>query len=529
MSLSSNIKRIRKEYNMSQEEFAAKLNISRQAVQKWETDSAQPDLYNLKTIAKLFGVSLDALVFDSDARIIDELKYDKTIQPEYDGMHEWEQYSKQLSVEFRQTLEEGIDIDGYESLFHAASQMPGSKYKADIADVLFHLILNTPLKKNYGYYEPSELNGIQQERKAYIFQRKMPDAKELKNKIYGAWIGRICGCLLGKPVEGMKADELTPFLKENGNFPMRRYILSGDVTKEICEKYTYRLSGKCYPDTLKQCAPVDDDTNYTVLAQLIIDKYGRDFTPYDVSRAWLDYQPKSAYCTAERVAFRNFVAGYKPPESAMYKNPYREWIGAQIRGDYFGYINPGNPELAAEMAWRDASISHVKNGIYGEMFVAAMIACAAVTDNMIDIICGGLAQIPEHSRLYEAVTNILIDYDKGITQAECFENIHKLYNDHDIHDWCHTISNAMIVVAALLYGGGDYGKSICMAVETGFDTDCNGATVGSVLGMRNGIGKIPDEWKNPIHNTLDTSIFGIGKVNVLDCVDMTLKHIVLGG
>lgn len=227
MSLSSNIKRIRKEYNMSQEEFAAKLNISRQAVQKWETDSAQPDLYNLKTIAKLFGVSLDALVFDSDARIIDELKYDKTIQPEYDGMHEWEQYSKQLSVEFRQTLEEGIDIDGYESLFHAASQMPGSKYKADIADVLFHLILNMPLKKNYGYYEPSELNGIQQERKAYIFQRKMPDAKELKNKIYGAWIGRICGCLLGKPVEGMKANELTPFLKETGNFPMRRYILSG--------------------------------------------------------------------------------------------------------------------------------------------------------------------------------------------------------------------------------------------------------------------------------------------------------------
>ena len=107
------------------------------------------------------------------------------------------------------------------------------------------------------------------------------------------------------------------------------------------------------------------------MSEQVIEKYGRDFTPFDVSRAWLAYQPKDAYCTAERVAFCNFVKGFEPPESAIYKNPYREWIGAQIRADYFGYINPGNPELAAEMAWRDASISHTKNGIYGEMFVAA--------------------------------------------------------------------------------------------------------------------------------------------------------------
>ena len=225
------------------------------------------------------------------------------------------------------------------------------------------------------------------------------------------------------------------------------------------------------------------------------------------------------------MAFCNFVKGYQPPQSAIYKNPYREWIGAQIRGDYFGYINPGNPELAAEMAWRDASISHVKNGIYGEMFVAAMIAIAATTNNIEDIILGGLAQIPCTCRLYEDIMLILKDFRSGVSQKDCFQKIHEKYDEYTTHGWCHTISNAMIVVAALLYGKGDYGKSICMAVETGFDTDCNGATVGSVLGMANGIESIPDYWKKPIKDTLHTSVFGVGTVKISDRVEMTMKHI----
>ena len=149
--------------------------------------------------------------------------------------------------------------------------------------------------------------------------------------------------------------------------------------------------------------PVDDDTNYVVLAQEVLRRYGRGFTADNMADAWMDLQPKYAYCTAERVAFCNFVKGYRAPHSATYKNAFREWIGAQIRGDYFGYINPGNCEMAAEMAFRDASISHIKNGIYGEMFASAMIAAAAVCDNVKDVILCGLAEVPHTSRLYDSV------------------------------------------------------------------------------------------------------------------------------
>lgn len=85
--------------------------------------------------------------------------------------------------------------------------------------------------------------------------------------------------------------------------------------------------------------------------------------------------------------------------------------------------------------------------------------------------------------------------------------------------------DTMIAVAALLYGKGDYGKSICMAVATGFDTDCNGATVGSVLGMANGMQSIPEYWIKPIKDTLHTSIFGVGTVRISDRVKLTLDHI----
>lgn len=451
-------------------------------------------------------------------------------------------YASQMQNEYRQSVEEGKDIEKYEALFKAVEALPLDGHKAELAEVLFDMLQDAPMKEGYCYDEPSDLEGIRSRRPRGLDARRKEawggfgerasagdnssGSGVLRKKIHGAWMGRICGCLLGKTVEGIRTNELVPLLQQSGNYPMHRYIRSTDVTEEMRENYSF-FKGRtefCFADQVS-FMPYDDDTNYVVLAQKVIEKYGRDFTPYDMSQEWLRLQPVTSYCTAEAVAYRNFFLSVQPPDSAVYRNPFREWIGAQIRGDYFGYINPGNPEAAAELAWRDASISHVKNGIYGEMYVAAMLAAAAVTEDIHEIIRCGMAQIPEKSRLYEHLETVLGWHGGGVSAEECFDRIHREWDEHTAYGWCHTISNAMIVTAALLYGEGDYGKSVCLAVQTGFDTDCNGATVGSVLGMRNGIDGISEEWQMPVHGMLQTTIFGVGTVAVTDLADTTMRHI----
>lgn len=521
MIFASKIFNLRKKEKMSQEEFAELFNVSRQAIQKWENGTSLPEITKIVEISKYFGCSIDELLVGSNSRMEEEISSSNE-SLSFENMMKWEFYPTAVLDEYKQSYDEGLDVEQYKLLFEAVDRLPSSNIKKDLGDIIHRIVRSASYRKDYMYCEPSTLPEIKKLRKEFHF---IPNNKrDIKDKIYGAWLGRICGCMLGKSVESIRTAELKRFLRETDNFPMTRYITREDLKKVDLSEYNFNFQLSIFADDIA-CMPVDDDTNYTVLAQAIFDEYGEGFTPENVAAAWIKYQSKNAYCTAERVAYRNFVKGYYPPNSATHKNPYREWIGAQIRADYWGYINPGNPEKAAEMAFRDASISHIKNGIYGEMFVAAMLAAAAKTDNMEDIVLSGLSQIPHTSRLYDDIMKVFNQYKEGENQKGIFDYIHSRYNESETYGWCHTNSNAMVVVASLLCGGGDYGKSVCMAVETGFDTDCNGATVGSVVGMANGKACIDKAWSEPINNTLDTSIFGIGRVSIEECVEKTLLHI----
>jgi ADP-ribosylglycohydrolase len=307
--------------------------------------------------------------------------------------------------------------------------------------------------------------------------------------------------------------------------------MSSDTAPEIIEKYQIKNEGQVYGspcinwiNNVKHMVE-DDDMNYTIIGLDIVRKYGYDFTPDDVSESWLMNLPVLHTCTAERIAYKNLLNLVPPPRSATYRNVYREWIGAQIRADFFGYINPGNPEKAAEMAWRDASISHVKNGIYGEMWVAAMLAAAAVTDDIEMVIMAGLAEIPGNSRLADGVLRVLSWKKGSVGWDTAIDRIHQEFNEENPHHWCHTIPNAMIVAAGLLYGEADFEKSIGIAVTAAFDTDCNGATVGSIMGMIQGANDLPGKWTDPLNNLIKSGVDGYGLVKISELAERTVSLI----
>lgn len=514
----------RQRAGLSQEKLAEKLSVSRQAVQKWENGEAMPDLHNLISVAEFFDISLDYLLRGKDLRSTEALRTSHEVLPAYDKAELWGQYCDQLLTEFRQSTDEGLDISAYGKLFEAADAMPAGREKSELADILFRIVRKAPVKSGYPYEEPSGLEEIRSLSGPFPVFPAVPDRNSLEDRILGGWLGRICGCFLGKPVEGIRTRELHLILKRTGNFPLRRYLSREEMTPEVTKDIAFPIAQRAYPSDLGRM-PADDDTNYVVLAQRIIEKSGRNFSSADVGKAWLRSQPKTAYCTAECVAYRNLVNGYLPPQTAVFQNPYREWIGAQIRGDYFGYINPCDPSEAAEMAWRDARISHIKNGIYGEMWVSAMIACAFGCSSPAEAIRGGLCAVPKTSRLFRSVSGILAQYEKGVSCEACMASVAAEWNENDSYDWCHTVSNAEIVAASLLYGNMDYGRTVCLAVSQGFDTDCNGATAGSVLGVLLGAAALPEEWTGRVNDTLETMILGVGTVSIRGMAEKTMKHL----
>ncbi|MCC5848229.1 MAG: ADP-ribosylglycohydrolase family protein [Verrucomicrobia bacterium] len=452
-----------------------------------------------------------------------------------------------LKTEWKQADEEGRDLTSvtaeFERLLSVAEPETGWHPKLGgernldwlrQAGDLVDRIQTLPIRKDYPYVEPNALADIQAERPSTPPRPDWTgDKAAFLAKLHGGLLGRMCGCTLGKPVETWTRASIQLSAETTGNWPLQNYWRF--YTPEEAEKIEaanpknrFRHAGnRSFLENLDGMDE-DDDINYTAMGYFVVRKKGADFTSLDVAESWCGDLPILRTCTAERVAYRNFVCGITPPHSATARNPYREWIGAQIRADYFGYANPGDPERAAEWAWRDACISHVRNGIYGEMWVAAMLAAAYVESDMKNIILAGLAQIPARCRLADDMKKILKAHAAGKSWEEAMELIHAQWDEVAQHDWCHTNSNAQIVAAALLYGQDDFERTLSLAVMAGFDTDCNGATAGSVWGIVHGVTALPEKWTTPLQDTVRTGVADLNQLRISDLatqmVDVALRN-----
>ena len=280
-----------------------------------------------------------------------------------------------IDTEMAQCREEGKDTA---SLENQAEDLKKLDFAEDTNVLLawdfFDAAARLPELNGYPYQEPSDLEGIRALRKGpcEVIGHRL-NKEELFEKAYGGWLGRIAGCSAGKPVEGRSSAQIKKYLVGQGRWPLSDYfsIQADDCLRKECglDNDWSNVSAEGIILGVE-----DDDTNYTTTGLAIYKGCGSDFTPADVAGIWLGNIPVLHTCTAERIAYKNLVNLIPPPISALHRNPYREWIGAQIRADFWGYVCPGDAARAAEYALRDASISHIKNGIYGEMWVAAMLA-----------------------------------------------------------------------------------------------------------------------------------------------------------
>jgi ADP-ribosylglycohydrolase len=425
-------------------------------------------------------------------------------------------FSILVQTEINALKEEGFNT---QEIKKWVNEKLGSDFNPDYENEFWKKV-NVLKKHSDDGFEPSKLDQIRillpasEQRK-----NKQLNKKDMLDKVTGAWLARCAGCTLGKPVELWPRQKIKEYLTNLDSYPLEFYVPAVIPTPQWVEPWTDY--GRTTRGNITKMVR-DDDIDYTILGLKILETCGRDFSAEDVGRLWQENFPYYSVFTAEAVAYRNLINDISPSETAYYRNPYREFIGAQIRADMWGYVNPGDPEKAAEMAFRDASLSHTKNGIYGEMWAAACIATAFNEDDPFEIIQAGLDQIPESSRLTKAVKQTI----KWAGQLDDWEKVCNLIIEkYGCYDTVHVINNTCMIVMGLLMGKGDFAETLCITMMGGYDTDCTCATVGSILGANIGAESLPPEWITPLNNQVESYVTGFERSNILDLAHRTLHFI----
>jgi hypothetical protein len=349
---------------------------------------------------------------------------------------------------------------------------------------------------------------------------------EYTERIRGAWFGRCAGVVLGKPLEmGWNHHQIRDYLESVDSYPLNDWVI------ERSEKLNITLRTDCVPSTrghVRYTQP-DDDIHYTVMSLLLAEQKGLEFTVLDVGKNLLDNVPYRWLWGADNQIYYHLVRlsdDYNAELTArlddlpLQLNPWREWIDGQLKADFWGYITPCDPRRGAIYIHRQASLSLIKNGIYGGMFVSGCLSAALSTNPTVDtILAGGLSVIPKQSRLAVAVKNVMGWYAETPDWIAVCDKIYQHYGHLHFAD---QINNLALVTLALVHGRLDYTASITTAVMAGTDVDCNAATVGSIVGAALGYDALDTRWVAPLNDTVKTVVAGFGEGSISELVRRTI-------
>ncbi|MEV4228421.1 ADP-ribosylglycohydrolase family protein [Streptomyces bobili] len=346
------------------------------------------------------------------------------------------------------------------------------------------------------------------------------NAPGLADRVLGGWLGRIAGNMLGKPVEEgdlWTRERIDRYLRRADALPLTDYLPEPaadhdgpPLRPEWRQCVRGRVHGSCR----------DDDIDYAILGLDLLETHGFGFSTEQVGDLWLLRLPYLQTFTAERAAYRNLANGLKPPLTATYDNPCQEWIGALIRADIHGWTSPGLPRRAAGLARRDAVLSHTGNGVYGAMWAAALVSAAFTAPTVRHAVDEALTVIPASSRLARTVRRVTSLHGTRLSWEDTLSTVAR---ETAGLGWIHTVPNAAVLTAGLLYGDGDFTRTIALTVRGGLDTDSNGATAGSVAGVLTGAAAIPAQWTEPLRDTVRSAVFGFDGVRISELAERTLR------
>jgi ADP-ribosylglycohydrolase len=292
---------------------------------------------------------------------------------------------------------------------------------------------------------------------------RIPD-DTLRDRVLGCWIGKGLGGTLGMPYEG-----------------------SPDAVSARFED----LSGKPLPN---------DDLDLQLLWLWLLEQHGEGVRAAGLAQAAADHYV--CYPDEYGVARWNTWRGFAPPVTGLHNNWFGDGMGAAIRSEIWACLFPGRPALAAAYAREDALVDHHGNGVWAEMFLAAAESAAFTTRDMREAVATGLNFIPAESRLARALRCVLAWHGEGVAWSDARQRVLREFGHHNFTD---VTLNLSFILMGLLYGGGDFERSVVLAVNCGLDTDCTGATCGSLLGILLGATGIPERWRRAAGDALAIS------------------------
>ncbi|MCG6188574.1 ADP-ribosylglycohydrolase family protein [Maribellus maritimus] len=329
---------------------------------------------------------------------------------------------------------------------------------------------------------------------------------ELQDKIKGGWAGQVIGCTFGGPTE----------FRYNGTMINDYQPIPWDENR--CLWY-YKNSPGLYDDVYMDLTFVE-----------VFEKEGLDApaASHALAFAHADYR----LWHANQAARYNILNGIMPPESGYWENnPHADDIDFQIEADFAGLMAPGMVNTASEICDKVGHIMNYGDGWYGGVYVAGMYSLAFVLNDVNYIVTEALKAIPEESQFYQCIHDVIQwhneypnDWKQTWFEVErkwsadigCPDGVFRNFNiDAKI--------NAAYIVIGLLYGEGDYSKTLEISTRCGQDSDCNPASAGGILGTMLGYSEIPEFWKRGVY-PVESMDFKYTTMSLNDVYEIGLKH-----